>query len=125
MIPASWDPKQIKYFAPSLGIGGVTTNSIMFQYALPQGAVPSQNNAWIGFWRNAMPLYTVGSPIAFIQVNQPDSSGNQGIVFSPGLSPGTMYTAGLFASGFSKTAGNLVTTALCASITFQTGQPPG
>jgi len=125
MIPASWDPKQIKYFAPSLGIGGVTTNSIMFQYALPQGAVPSQNNAWIGFWRNAMPLYTAGSPIAFIQVNQPDSSGNQGIVFSPGLSPGTMYTAGLFASGFSKTAGNLVTTALCASITFQTGQPPG
>jgi hypothetical protein len=124
MIPASWDPKQIVYFAPSIGIGGVTTNSIMFSYALPQGVVPSQNNAWIGFWRNAMPLYTAGSPIAFTQVNQPDSAGNQGIVFNPGLSPGTFYTAGLFASGYSKTAGSLGMTALCASITFQTGQPP-
>lgn len=123
MVPASWDTTKVTYFTPNIGIVGVTTNTVMFSYSLPQGAIPSQNNTWIGVWRNVMPLYNVGrAPLGFAQVNQPDSTGNQVVIFTPGLSPNTMYTAGLFTSGWSKTAGSLVTTALAATVSFQTGK---
>jgi len=125
MIPANWDVTKVVYFKPSIGVVGITTNTAMFSFAVPQGAVPAQNNTWIGVWRNVQPLYTpFGSPVGFTQVNQPDSAGNQVVIFSPGLSPTTNYTAGLFTSGFAKTAGNLVNTSLCATVSFQTGKPP-
>jgi hypothetical protein len=123
MIPSSWDPAKITYFQPSIGLAGMATNSITFSYALPQGTVPSTNLTWIGFWRNVLPLYNIASaPIGYALVNQPDSSGFQGFLFAQGLSPNTYYTAGLFTSGYAKTAGGLTTTALAATVSWLTGQ---
>ena len=122
MIPGSWDMTKVVYFTPSLGVVSTARNGITFSYALPQGYIPSSSNTWIGIWRNMVPLYNQSqAPLASGQVNQPDSSGAQRVAVNPGLSPNTIYTAGLFTSGWSKTAANLVTTAIAATVTFKTG----
>jgi len=122
MIPASWDTSKVQYFFPQLGVVSTSRNGVTFSYALPQGYIPMNSNTWIGMWRNMVPLYNQSqAPLAFGQVNQPDSSGAQRVAVNPGLSPNTIYTAGLFTSGWSKTAANLVTTAIAATVTFRTG----
>ncbi|HVH81319.1 MAG TPA: hypothetical protein VM782_18105 [Stellaceae bacterium] len=123
LIPSSWDLAKVTYTNPSIGVVGLTTDIGTFSFSLPQGAVPSTNGAWIGIWRNVQPLYQpTGSPVAFAAVNQTDSQGNQPMYLN-GLSPDTNYTAGLFTSGYARSAGNLVTSTLCATVSFQTGTP--
>jgi len=122
LIPGSWDPAKVQYQFPKLGVVSTSRNGVTFSYVLPNGYIPMNNNTWIGIWRNMVPLYNQSqAPFAFGQVNQPDSSSAQRVAVNPGLSPNTIYTAGLFTSGWSKTAANLVTTALAATVTFQTG----
>jgi hypothetical protein len=122
MIPSSWKLSDCISFVPSIGISGLTTFGGTFTYSLPDGIIPA-NGAWIGVWMNASPPYTPGvPPQGFAQIKNPNSHGSAPVSFPGGLSP-MVYTAGLFTSGYSATAKNLVTTALAATVTFLVQQP--
>jgi hypothetical protein len=118
-IDAQWDTNNLKTFSSSLGIAGAQTAYITFTYALPPGANPGANNAWVGFWYSTVVAYN----------NQPDKATpitfgtSQGQVPMVGLSlaPNSPYTAALFTSGYSATPANLNLTTVAAVIQFTTG----
>lgn len=124
MIPSSWDASKCVTFQPQIGVGGLSTNLASFSFSLPLGIIPSTTGAWVGVWMNASPPYTpTNAPLGFSPVNAPNSTGHINVTLTPGLSPGAMYTAGLFTSGYSKVAKSLTTTALAATVTFMVLQP--
>lgn len=124
MIPSTWDLTHCVASQPSVGVSGLSTNLAGFSYSLPLGIIPSTTGAWVGVWLNASPPYTpANAPLGFSPVNTPNSKGHINCILTPGLSPGAIYTAALFTSGYSKTAKNLVTTALAATVSFMVQQP--
>jgi hypothetical protein len=127
MIGGNWgnppdpnNPFAIQYFAPSLDVKGVTPNVIQFAYSFPTAYNPSVS-AWIGVWQGNSPtLYNItNAPVGFAAIAQYIAAYTQNVPVAT-LSPGTPYTAGLFTSGFAKSPGSLVTTALAATVSFIT-----
>jgi hypothetical protein len=127
MLGSNWgnppdpnNPFAIQYFAPSLDVKAVTPNVIQFAYSFPTGYNPSVS-AWIGVWQGNSPtLYNItNAPVGFAAITQYIAAYTQNVPVAT-LSPGTPYTAGLFTSGFAKSPGSLVTTALAATVSFIT-----
>jgi hypothetical protein len=118
-IDSNWDVNNLKTFSSSLGIAGAQTAYITFTYAVPPGANPGANGAWIGFWYSPVVPYN----------NQPDkatpitygNSNGQVPMLGLGLAPNSQYTAALFTSGYSATPASLNLTTIAAVIQFTTG----
>ena len=110
------DPPPPTYFSPSLVLKFVGTDSVLFQYNLPRGALAATNKAWAALWRGEVASYTQ-TPDAAMAISLNAASGTVGFNgISIGI--GLTYTIGLFTSGWDTDPTRRVQKALSCSVTF-------
>jgi hypothetical protein len=106
-------------FSPSIGLMDVQSNSISCNYNLPASVLPQQNGAWAGLWVGNNPSY--GAPPKFYaQINSNESTGGPLIFNNVQIIRGTLFSIGLFATGWQAGGIGSAQSAMVATLQFST-----
>jgi hypothetical protein len=104
-------------FTPSIILNDVQANSIACSYNLPPNCLPQTNGAWAGLWVGNNPSYG-NPPNFFAKINSNESTGGPLIFNGVTINRGTLFSIGLFASGWVAGGVGSAQTAMAASIQF-------
>ncbi|NII27004.1 hypothetical protein HB364_18075 [Pseudoflavitalea sp. X16] len=103
-------------FTPNLAMTFVGTDSVAFNFSLPDGILPQTNTAWAGIWRASSASYN-NPPDKAVPINLNAASGT-GAINNYKIGRGLTYTIGLFMSGYDAVEGKHTQTTLATSLTF-------